>query len=444
MNDLFSAASKMSGPLPHRMRPDSLQDYLGQEKLIQSLKQRPLHSMILYGPPGCGKTTLARILASQSRLSARTLSAISSGIKDVREVIEEGKASLQLYQKPVLLVIDEIHRFSKSQQDSLLEAVESGWILLIGLTTENPSFEVIAPLLSRCRTYRLQSLSDENLIQLLQRSSTLDPEMMQVDFTEKALQLLLTAAAGDARKFLGIAELAARGALAADFSGASGNAMESSRNVSGSKISITEEHLLEVLQENRRTYDRAGKEHYDTISALIKSMRGSDPDGALLYLAIMIDGGEDPLFIARRMIIFASEDIGNAYPEALQMAVSAFQALERIGMPEGRIVLGQLATYLASVPRSNAAYLGINEALEAVRGKQVKIPLHLRNAPTKTQKDEGAGTGYLYPHDFPEHFVKQNYLPEEFREKRFYRPTSNGHESRMRERLMRLFPERKY
>lgn len=426
-SDFYDDVARQMAPLPGRLRPKNWDDFVGHEKLIARLRNRPVRSMILYGPPGTGKTTLARILAMESRMDYRELSAVSSGVKDVREVIQQGKTGA-LSGHPVLLFIDEIHRFSKSQQDALLQAVESGWITLIGATTENPSFEVIGPLLSRCQVIRLESLSEENLVIILNRAMERDVSLAGITMDDGVRNILAEAAGGDARKLLRWIEIVA----------------DDIREVPDPErgMHLSEDRVKEILKNTVRQYDKLGDNHYDYISAFIKSMRGSDPDAALVYLACMIEGGEDPLFIARRMIIFASEDIGNAFPDALAMAVSAFQALERIGMPEGRIILGQTATYLASVPKSNASYSAIDEALATIRGKRFPIPNHLRNAPTATHRMEGAGKGYLYPHDYPGNFVKQQYLPAGYENFVFYRPTNQGMEVRFKERLERLRPER--
>ncbi|MCE9596478.1 MAG: replication-associated recombination protein A [Spirochaetia bacterium] len=397
-------------PLPHRLRPSRPEDFFGNAKLLERLMSQRVHSMILYGPPGCGKTTLATMIAEKSGLSFVALSAVSSGVKEVREAIDQGKKLGKL-----VLFIDEIHRFSKAQQDAMLHAVESGWIVLIGATTENPSFEVINALLSRCQVYRLEALSKNDLEKVLARAIATDPFLKNTRLTSEVADALIDFAAGDARKMLQVMELA----------------------VGHNNREITRETLAEITSDFARRYDRAGDNHYDFISAFIKSMRGSDPDAALLYMACMIDAGEDPLFIARRMVIFAAEDIGNAVPQALQVAVAAFQALERIGMPEGRIILAQAATFLASSPKSNASYRAINSALKFIDQKQISIPNHLRNAPTETQRKEGAGQGYKYPHDFPEHFVQQDYMPQGMNQQ-FYEPTDQGHESRLKERLRSL------
>lgn len=397
-------------PLPHRLRPSSPEEFFGNSKLLGRLLNGRIHSMILYGPPGCGKTTLATLIAERSGLTFVALSAVSSGVKEVRDAIDQGKKLGR-----ILLFIDEIHRFSKAQQDAMLHAVEAGWIVLIGATTENPSFEVIGALLSRCQVYRLQGLSPHELGQILDRAMGKDETLRNVRLTLDVRNALIDFAGGDARKMLQILEIAA--------------------NANPGEIS--RESLSEITSEFARRYDRAGDNHYDFISAFIKSLRGSDPDAALLYMACMIDAGEDPLFLARRMIIFASEDIGNAVPQALQVAVAAFQALERIGMPEGRIVLAQAATFLASSPKSNAAYKAIDAALRFVDEKQISIPNHLRNAPTETQRKEGAGRGYQYPHDFPEHYVQQDYMPAGINQQ-FYEPTDQGQEARLKERLRNL------
>lgn len=428
--DLFSPRA----PLPERLRPESIADFQGQSDLVRRLQKAPLHSMILYGPPGCGKTTLARLLAIRSGRPFHLLSAVSCGIKEVRDIIEKGRQS-----GGVILFLDEIHRFNKSQQDALLHAVEDGSVLLIGATTENPSFEVIGPLLSRCQVYRLHALKEEQLEAILQRGLT-ECELStgrNIDrklFDDTVRAPLLEAAGGDARKLLRLLELLVQEAETTE---------EKSDSETTEPLHIDDRHVKAVLAGSVRLYDRQGENHYDYISAFIKSLRGSDPDAALLYLAVMIEGGEDPLFIARRMIIFASEDIGNASPMALNLAVSTFQALERIGMPEGRIVLAQCATFLAASPKSNASYRAIDAALNAVRNRRIVIPPHLRNAPTATHRAEGAGRGYRYPHDYPGHFVEQNYFPDG-QATQFYFASSQGQETRIAERLKRLFPDRQY
>lgn len=423
--DLFSPAA----PLPERLRPASFAEFRGQISLVERLRGRPLHSMILYGPPGCGKTTLARLLAEQSGRTCHFLSAVSCGIKEVREIIDRGRASSA---RGVVLFLDEIHRFNKSQQDALLHAVEDGSVILIGATTENPSFEVIGPLLSRCQVYRLLPLDEDDLHQILARGLKETSAVLNTEcsISDAARSALMEASGGDARKLLRFLELLAQEALA-----------RSDKNPAN--VEIGEREVTAVLAGRVRTYDRQGENHYDYVSAFIKSLRGSDPDAALLYLAVMIEGGEDALFIARRLIIFASEDVGNASPAALPLAVSTFQAIERIGMPEGRIPLAQCATFLACSPKSNASYLAIDQALEAVRGRRIPVPNHLRNAPTRTHRAEGAGQGYRYPHDFAGHFVEQEYFPPG-ETRQFYRPSDQGQEERIAERLRRLFPDRHY
>ncbi len=393
------------------------------------LRNRPAHSMILYGPPGCGKTTLARILSTESKLPFHSISAVSSGVKEVREIIALGKQRSSL-DSGIILFIDEIHRFSKSQQDALLEAVESGWIYLIGATTENPSFEVIGPLLSRCQVYRLLALTNDELSQILERAFNSDPSAQLVSMEQSVREMLLDAASGDARKMLRLLETVVVDAL-------------NTPDETGKAVA-TSDLLKRATQNLLRNYDRAGENHYDFISAFIKSLRGSDPDAALIYMACMLEAGEDPLFIARRMIIFASEDVGNASPQALGIAVSAFMALERIGMPEGRIILSQAATFLASCPKSNASYKAINYASQSVHGQAIQIPNHLRNAPTQTHKEEGAGKGYLYPHDYPGAFVEQDYMPAGFETAQFYFPGEQGQEIRLKDRLKELRPDRNY
>jgi len=416
--NLFSRSSA-TVPLPAKMRPASFTEFYGQSELIDRLRDRPIHSMILYGPPGCGKTTLASLLARQSGLPFESISAVSSGIKEVRAVIEKGK-ELSSLGRGMVLFIDEIHRFSKNQQDALLEAVESGWIILVGATTENPSFEVIGPLLSRCQVYRLRSLDAESLEAILERALKHE-SLEQVSLDDRAKEMIVELSGGDARKMLRILETAA-----------------------GQGERITPENISAILQDSVRNYDKLGENHYDFISAFIKSLRGSDPDAALLYMAAMLEAGEDPLFIARRMVIFASEDVGNASPQALTIAVSAFEAIERIGMPESRIILAQAATFLAASPKSNASYKAIDAALRTIRDRAIAIPNHLRNAPTATHRAEGAAKGYLYPHDHPGHFVEQQYMPSGFEKAQFYFPGDSGQEAKLKERLRSLRPDRRY
>lgn len=422
VENLFCQSDQSRGPLPARMRPENWAAFIGQTQLVDRLRGRSLHSMILYGPPGCGKTTLARILAHDSGVSFQVLSAASAGVKEVRAAIEEGRTEFYNQGQGIVLFLDEIHRFSKSQQDALLEAVETGWIVLIGATTENPGFAVNSPLLSRCRVYRLEALTAVHLDMILTRALKNDPRLRDISLTQAARETFIEGAGGDARCLLASLETALLQNRDSD--------------------TIDRPAALLILEGQVRKYDRQGENHYDYTSAFIKSLRGSDPDAALLYLACMIESGEDPLYLARRLIIFAAEDIGNASPQALNIAVAAHQALERIGMPEGRIVLGQAVTFLASSPKSNAAYLGINAALKAVHGKSIKIPGHLRNAPTKFHAAEGAGQNYKYPHDHPGHFIEENYFPEDWPDTVFYEPTRNGQEDRIYTKLRQLWPKR--
>lgn len=430
MTDLFTQASE---PLAQKLRPFTYDQLLGQDKLVTQIRNRiksAVHSMVLYGPPGCGKTTLAGLIARETGLPADFLSAVSCGIKEVRSVIEQSRTSGRR-----ILFLDEIHRFNKAQQDALLEAVETGSVILIGATTENPSFSVISPLLSRCQVYRLTSLDQDSLAEILKNAVSKINELSlfssKISISAKAGSMLTEAAAGDARKLLQLFEIAVHEQLA-------GNTNPEAA------LELSEEIIGPVLEGKVRFYDRAGENHYDFISAFIKSMRGSDPDAAVLYLACMIEAGEDPLFIARRMIIFASEDIGNASVQALSVAVSCYHAVEKIGMPEGRIVLAQTAIFLACSPKSNASYLAIDSALEEIKGKRITIPAHLRNAPTETHRQEGAGKGYLYPHNFSGHFVAQNYHPPETGMKQFYFPSGQGQEYRIREKLRELDDRKKY
>jgi putative ATPase len=420
---------KPSTPLAERMRPKSLADYVGQQHLVgegavlrRAVESKNLPSLILWGPPGVGKTTLAHILAAELKRPFYSLSAINSGVKDVREVIEKASAGGLFAEKPVLF-IDEIHRFSKAQQDSLLGAVETGKITLIGATTENPSFEVISALLSRCQVYVLKPLAEGELLQLLQKALEKDAFLRtkQIDLAETAALLRLSG--GDARRLLNVFELVVD-------------------NLTG-EHQITDKLVLEIVQQNSLLYDKAGDNHYDIISAFIKSIRGSDPNAAVYWLARMIEAGEDPSFIARRMVIAASEDIGNANPTALVVATTCFQAVNLIGYPEARIVLSQAAIYLATSPKSNAAYAAIHAAQELVRQTgSLPVPLHLRNAPTNLMKSEGYGKGYQYPHDNPGNFSLQEYLPAEITGKKLYEPGNNPRERETREALKKLWGEK--
>lgn len=413
----------MNEPLAERMRPKSLEDYISQRHLvgeqgilINHIKQGILPSLIFWGPPGIGKTTLANIIASTSERPFFTLSAISSGVKDVRDVIEQAKKGKGLFTtKNPILFIDEIHRFSKSQQDSLLGAVEKGWITLIGATTENPSFEVIPALLSRCQVYILNSFDKSDLVLLLKRAIKKDPILSQKTIRLKQTDALLQVSGGDARKLLNIFELIV------------GNE---------SSITITNKLVLDKVQKNTIRYDKTGEQHYDIISAFIKSIRGSDPNGAVYWLARMIEGGEDLKFIARRLLIAASEDIGNANPTALILANNTFQAVSSIGYPESSIILSQCAVYLANSPKSNASYMAIKHAQDVVKKTgNLSVPLHLRNAPTKLMKDLDYGKNYKYAHDYEGNFTPQEFLPDEISTMKLYEPGKNAREEKFREEL---------
>jgi putative ATPase len=418
-------------PLAERLRPRSLDEFLGQEHLVgndavlrKMVQSGNLSSFILWGPPGVGKTTLARIIASALDRPFHTLSAVNSGVKDIREVIEKAEKQ-QFFGRPnPVLFIDEIHRFSKSQQDSLLGAVESGIITLIGATTENPSFEVISPLLSRCQVYVLNPLDKEQLLKLVQNALTRDIELKTKKIILREEEALLRFSGGDARKLL--------------------NAIELVVNAGDEEpIEITNEQVLQVLQKNLAIYDKQGEMHYDIISAFIKSIRGSDPDAAVYWLARMIAGGEDVKFIARRMVILAAEDVGLANPNALLLAQSAFDAVHQIGHPESRIILSECAIYLATSPKSNSAYAAIDEALGLVSSTgDLPVPLHIRNAPTKLMKDLGYQKDYKYAHSFEGNFAEQDYLPEKIRNKRFYFPQNNPTEVKILERLRQWWGNR--
>ncbi|TVZ56971.1 putative ATPase [Lutibacter sp. Hel_I_33_5] len=413
----------MNEPLAERIRPKKLEDYISQQHLVgekgvltQHIKQGIIPSLILWGPPGIGKTTLANIIANVSGRPFYTLSAISSGVKDVREVIEKAKKSGGLFtQKNPILFIDEIHRFSKSQQDSLLGAVEKGWVTLIGATTENPSFEVIPALLSRCQVYILNSFDKDDLIALLHRAMKEDAILSTKKIILKETDALLQVSSGDARKLLNIFEL-----------------LVSSED----EIEITNKMVLEKVQKNTVRYDKTGEQHYDIISAFIKSIRGSDPNAAVYWLARMIEGGEDVKFIARRLLILASEDIGNANPTALILANTTFQAVSTIGYPESRIILSQCAVYLANSAKSNASYMAIGKAQQLVKKTgDLSIPLHLRNAPTKLMKDLDYGKDYQYSHNYPGNFIHQEFLPEEISGTKLYEPGNNPRENQFKEVL---------
>lgn len=414
----------MNIPLAERLRPKNLEDYIGQSHLVgkqtvfrQAMDSGVLPSVILWGPPGVGKTTLAQIIAQQLKRDIYTLSAINSGVKDVREVIEKAKNRGLFGTESPVLFIDEIHRFSKSQQDSLLGAVETGIVTLIGATTENPSFEVIPALLSRCQVYTLEHFSKEDLQNLLQRAVSEDEKLVHKDITIREDKALLRLSGGDARKLLNVFELIVN-------------------SQSSLKIVIDDELVNKHAQQVLTSYDKGGEQHYDIASALIKSIRGSDPNAAVYWLARMIDGGEDAKFIARRLLISASEDIGNANPTALIMANNCFQAVSTIGMPESRIILSQCASYLASSEKSNAAYAAINKAMVAVKQMgSLSVPLHLRNAPTQLMKDLDYGKDYKYAHDYANNFVAQEFLPEGLKGHTFFEPGNNPREAAIREFL---------
>ena len=418
----------MAQPLAERLRPRTLDDYIGQKHLVgenavlrKMIEAGRITSFILWGPPGVGKTTLAQIIANRLETPFYTLSAVTSGVKDVRDVIEKAQKGRFFNEASPILFIDEIHRFSKSQQDSLLGAVERGIVTLIGATTENPSFEVIRPLLSRCQLYVLKSLDKDDLLQLLDRAIHTDIMLRERNITLKETAAMIRYSGGDARKLLNILELVVEASPEGD-------------------VVITDDIVVSRLQQNPLAYDKDGEMHYDIISAFIKSIRGSDPDAALYWLARMIEGGEDPKFIARRLVISASEDIGLANPNALLLANAAFDAVNKIGWPEGRIPLAEATVYLATSEKSNSAYLAIDKALDLVRrtGNQ-PVPLHLRNAPTKLMADLGYHDGYLYPHDYPGHYVAQQYMPDALKGQQIWQPQPHSaSEARIAERIEKL------
>lgn len=418
-------------PLAERMRPKNMADYIGQQHIFgegavlrQAIEQKNIPSMLFWGPPGVGKTSLALLIANELNRPFFALSAIQSGVKDIREVLEKAEQLRNFHQQQPILFIDEIHRFSKSQQDSLLGAVERGIVVLIGATTENPSFEVISALLSRCQVYVLEHLSEEDLLAILHRAQEKDSYIKEHPVVIEEHEALFRLSGGDARKLLNVFELVHNAALT-------------------QKQNITNAFVLKQVQQNLALYDKNGEQHYDIISAFIKSIRGSDPNAAIYWLARMIQGGEDPSFIARRLLILASEDIGNANPNALLLANNCFQAVNVIGWPESRIILAQTVTYLASSAKSNASYEAINTALSIVKQTgNLPVPLHLRNAPTKLMKELNYGTEYKYAHAFPGNFVEQEFFPDELSGTTLYKPGNNASESKLRESLKNKWKDR--
>jgi putative ATPase len=438
MSELFPAEEPRrtskpfgSAPLAERIRPTTLDEFVGQQHLVG--KDKPLRvmiendhvaSMILWGPPGVGKTTLARLIAQHTKAEFRQLSAVDSGVKEVRDVLNRAGKNLKQLGRRTILFIDEIHRFNKAQQDALLHSVEEGTITLIGATTENPSFEVIAPLLSRCPVYVLEPLGNDDLNRILDTALTKDAVLSKRAIVIEDRPFLMLLSGGDARKLLNGLETALR----------------ITKPQQDGTVVVTKQKIEEAFQRKYTLYDKEGEQHYDIISAFIKSLRGSDPDAAVYWLARMLDGGEDPKFIARRMVILASEDIGNADPQALVLATSCFTAVDYVGMPEAQLILAQTATYLASAPKSNASYLAITSASEDVRHlPNLPVPLHLRNAPTQLMEQLGYGADYKYSHDGDEHFTEQQYLPDNLKDKLYYKPTEIGKEKEIRERLNRLW-----
>ena len=429
MNDKIEIPKQ---PLAERCRPHTLDDFQGQKKLLSSgkplrvmIENDSISSMILWGPPGTGKTTLAKIISEATNSEFYQLNAVSSGVKDIRGIIDIARQNL-LLDKRTILFIDEIHRFNKAQQDALLSSVETGEIILIGATTENPSFEVIPALRSRSRTFILESLQKNDLEKIIDNALTGDILLKKLNVAEIDKDFLIYISGGDARTLLNVLEACII------------------HDVNNEKIIISKEAIENIIQQKNIIYDKAGEEHYNLISAFIKSLRGSDPDGALYWLARMLEGGEDALFIARRMLVLASEDVGNASPNGLVLAEAAFSAVDKIGMPEARIILAQCATYLASSPKSNASYMGISRAFEDVKNKELfPVPVHLRNAPTSFMKNLGYGSDYKYPHDFENNFTQQDYLPKEISNRQYYLPSENGQEKGLKERLKHIWKGRK-
>jgi putative ATPase len=442
MSDLFpaepqrtSSAPIAGAPLAERIRPKTLDEFVGQRHLVGNdkplrvmIENDQVASMIFWGPPGVGKTTLARLIAQHTKAEFHQLSAVDSGVKDVRDVLKRAAKNFRQLSKRTILFIDEIHRFNKAQQDALLHSVEEGIITLIGATTENPSFEVISPLLSRCPVYVLEPLGKDDLSRIIDAALKHDIILSKRSIIIEDREYLMLLSGGDARKLLNGLETALR----------------ITKPTPDGSVVITKQNIEEAFQRKFTLYDKEGEQHYDIISAFIKSMRGSDPDAAVYWLARMLDGGEDPKFIARRMVILASEDIGNADPQALVVATSCFTAIDYVGMPEAQLILAHTATYLASAPKSNASYLAIKAAGEDVRKlPNLPVPLHLRNAPTKLMEELGYGAEYKYSHDYDEHFTEQQYLPDNLKDKLYYRPTEIGKEKEIRERLNRLWRKRR-